>query len=100
MKREVDFNINDRIKKYGNMGGVWICDHCNHEIQSFLYNWEYHVPENCPKCKEGILKEDENRRTKPIVPQFIDANRQKNWTQGLTPAQQAAVLSDEKVNPY
>ena len=99
MIREENFDVNLRMKKFGKIGGIWICEKCQYEENSFLYNWEYHIHEICPKCSEGRMIEDESRRNKPIPMNFIDRNKEKNCMSNLSNIDQASVLLDEK-DPY
>lgn len=91
--------INQRIKKYGKAISHWVCDKCSHDVCSFLYNWENHIPESCPNCNDGKLVEDISKRETQANFYFIDKSREKNWEQGLSPMQQASVLLDE-ADPY
>lgn len=90
---------NERRKFFGNASGNWYCDKCKYLMNSFIYNFDYHIPETCPQCNEGKMIENESERSIPSVPNMIDKSREKNWEQGLTPMQQASVLLGES-DPY
>lgn len=88
-----------RKSHFGNSIGTWICDKCAHSINSFLHNFENHIPEDCPNCQTGKMIEDENKRFVQKTVNMIDRSREKNWEQGLNPMQQASVLLGE-TDPY
>lgn len=90
--------IVERMKVFGKAIGSWFCNKCKHQMDSFLYNFEHHISENCPKC-DGVMVEDETKREVQKTINMIDRSREKNWDKGLSPAQQASVLLGES-DPY
>ena len=100
MKREDNFDVDERLKKFGRSSGYWYCNKCNYEMTSFLYNWEYHIPEKCPTCKEGDMVENEKKREAPTKPPAFKTDKEKRWLETSSITEQAEVLLDENKNPY
>lgn len=73
---------------------VFECDSCGELIDTLNGSWKKDVPEKCPKCQKGTFKEIQAPPTR-----FFDRTREKNWDKGLTPTQQARVLTGE-IDPY
>lgn len=99
IERENNINIDERMKKYGKVSSTWECSDtkCDYSVSSFLYNWEFHIEsDECPKCKQGILVENESKRVYPFKMNFFDKNREDKWFNSLSPIQQADILADDK----
>lgn len=104
-KREVELTdevMTERLKKYGKTSSTWYCSaKCGNEIISFIYSYEYHVPEMCSKCNSGWMFEDESKR---IYPQkmFIGGGKQAedNWFNSQSVAKQAAILADNNSDNF
>ena len=102
MQREENPDSDERMKKHGKTIGTWVCDKetCKHQMDSFLYNFETHIPVICPKCNEGNMAEDESKRETQTPPQFKDAHRERNWLKNASQAEQVRVFSDDNEKPY
>lgn len=77
-----------------NFSLTFMCDVCDHLIETLNEGYKDDVPEVCPKCSEGKMGY--------TIKAFntVDPERQKNWFKGKTASQIADVLKDEKNNPY
>lgn len=100
IEREENPDMNARIKKYGRETySVWICNKCKYEMDSFLHNFEYHIPLNHEECG-GEMIEDESRRESPQAPSLQDAGRERNWLKTASQEEQVRVLSSDDATPY
>ncbi len=90
-------NIDERIKKYGKVSSTWYCSaKCGHEINSFLFNFEYHVPEMCPQCNTGWMFEDESKRVQPFKMKIGGGKQEEDRRFNQLPLlKQAEILSDD-----
>lgn len=90
--------VSDEDKKHPDMDRnrtlVFECDSCGELVETLNGSWKADVPEKCPKCSQGSFKEIQAPPTR-----FFDRTREKNWDKGLSPTQQARVLSGE-IDPY
>jgi hypothetical protein len=75
--------------------GTWVCnnDECKNEMKSFLYNSLYHIPNNCTRCTDGKMIEDESRREKQTPAAFTGGKaKEEAWLKSAPPLQAAAAL--------